>query len=61
MPKPGTFRRSAICARPELVGIPGYFPNAGYPPLRENRENGQNKFPAGKTQGIKKFCKTQGI
>jgi len=30
--------------------------------IRENRENGQNKFPAGKNQGISKFKKkNQGI
>jgi len=28
--------------------------------IRENRENGQNKFPAGKNQGISKFKKNQG-
>jgi len=31
---------------------------AGWPrslEIRENRENGQNKFPAGKNQGISKF------
>jgi len=29
--------------------------------IRENRENGQNKFPAGKNQGISKLKKNQGI
>jgi len=29
--------------------------------IRENRENGQNKFPAGKNQGISKFKRNQGI
>jgi len=29
--------------------------------IRENRENGQNKFPAGKNQGISKILKNQGI
>ena len=37
----------------------------GYPRHRENRENGQKKSLARKTQGIRKFCqktgKTQGI
>jgi len=28
--------------------------------IRENRENGQNKFPAGKNQGISKFKKKSG-
>jgi len=37
---------------------------AGWPrslEIRENRENGPNKFPAGKNQGISKFKKNQGI
>ena len=35
---------------------------AGYPRHRENRENGhQKKSLSGKTQGIWKFAKTQGI
>jgi len=39
-------------------------PLSGWPrslEIRENRENGQNKFPAGKNQGISKFKKNQGI
>ena len=28
--------------------------------IRENRENGQNKFPAGKSRGISKFKKKSG-
>ena len=38
--------------------------NTGWPrslEIRENRENGQNKVPAGKNQGILKFKKNQGI
>jgi len=37
---------------------------AGWPrslEIRENRENGENKLPAGKNQGISKFIKNQGI
>jgi len=37
--------------------------SAGWPrslEIRENRENGQNKFPAGKNQGISKIKKKSG-
>ena len=33
----------------------------GYPLHRENRENDKNNSLSGKTQGIWKFCQTQGI
>jgi len=38
-------------------------PYPGWPrslEIRENWENGQNKFPAGKNQGISKFKKKSG-
>ena len=34
---------------------PVHAQSAGYPQDRENRENGENIFPAGKSQGIS-FC-----
>ena len=52
-----------ICYKKNFCKYYGrYFP--GWPhslEIRENRENGQNKFPAGKNQGISKFKKNQGI
>ena len=42
------------------VSVQGAF--TGWPrslEIRENRENGQNKFPAGKNQGISNFKKNR--
>jgi len=58
------FEVIALCSFSFLNFVRRITQKAGWPrslEIRENRENGQNKFPAGKNQGIPIFFKNQGI
>jgi len=69
-------RQQAVVVQEEILQVAGRIAlllfmflahlstKSGWPrslEIRENRENGQNKFPAGKYQGISKFKRNQGI